>query len=75
MLPAAAAPCYPLVSVESAAVLSHASRPGRLSGFRARAHRLEISAGTRSAQAAAMYWLEVPRQLHDCRHVSSTSCN
>jgi type IV pilus assembly protein PilY1 len=33
------------------------------------------SAGTRSASGTSMYWLEVPQQLHNCRHVSNASCN
>jgi type IV pilus assembly protein PilY1 len=36
-----------------------------------------IQPGTRSDIAEPVYWLEVPRQLHDCRHDSTrtgTSC-
>ncbi|HET9597340.1 MAG TPA: hypothetical protein VFP65_17250 [Anaeromyxobacteraceae bacterium] len=30
--------------------------------------------GTRSSLAESIYWLEVPRELHACRHVSAASC-
>ena len=37
------------------------------------------SAGTRSTSGSAIYWLEVPPQLHQCRHVAglqpNKSCN
>jgi len=37
------------------------------------------SAGTRSTSGSAIYWLEVPPQLHQCRHVTglqkNVSCN
>ena len=33
------------------------------------------SAGTRSASGSPVYWLEVPQQLHQCRHVDTTTCN
>jgi type IV pilus assembly protein PilY1 len=32
------------------------------------------SSGTRSTAGAPIYWLEVPRQLHNCRHVDPSSC-
>ncbi len=33
------------------------------------------SAGTRSASGAPVYWLEVPQQLHQCRHVDAAACD
>jgi type IV pilus assembly protein PilY1 len=30
--------------------------------------------GTRKQAAEPVYWLEVPRQLHECRHEAATSC-
>ena len=33
------------------------------------------SAGTRSASGTQLYWLQVPQQLHSCRHVDPSSCN
>jgi type IV pilus assembly protein PilY1 len=33
------------------------------------------SAGTRSVGGAQMYWLQVPQQLHSCRHVDPGTCN
>ena len=33
------------------------------------------SVGTRSTAGAPIYWLQVPQQLHQCRHVDPTNCN
>jgi type IV pilus assembly protein PilY1 len=33
------------------------------------------SSGTRSSAGNAIYWLQVPRQLHQCRHVDPANCN
>jgi type IV pilus assembly protein PilY1 len=30
--------------------------------------------GTRSSVSEPLYWLEVPRVLHQCRHVDPTTC-
>ncbi len=32
------------------------------------------SLGTRSSISEPLYWLEVPRQVHTCRHVDPTTC-
>lgn len=33
------------------------------------------SAGTSSVMGTKLYWLQVPQQLHNCRHVNPASCN
>lgn len=34
----------------------------------------KTSLGTRNSLSDPLYWLEVPRQLHTCRHVDPTTC-
>ena len=34
-----------------------------------------VSGGVRSGGGSNFYWLEVPQQLHQCRHVDAKNCN